>query len=204
MVMRFVSRRHPVTDMTKAENLMSRAWTTRRESFKASARSRSRLIQHSHNDLTIAMKLARKANDEKNLAQAMHLLANVEIDMGQYEKAESLWLASVELCRKIGDKAFLAHKVRHLGDIYKLKKRFCEASTCYNEALTLYRSLDDPPKLDFANALQRMALHKEATGLNEESIRLWREARHYYELTGILDGVRECSSHLKKLKEYSH
>ena len=164
-----------------ATALMDSAWATRRQSFSASGSEREALTNEAHQKLTDAVAICRKAGELPALAQAIHLLANVEHEMGRDDVAETLWDEAVSVCRAVGEPFQLAHKVRHLGDLNKHLGRLEQAETCYKEAVNLYRSHDDPPKLDFANAAGHYALLKESMKAPQEALRLWREARDLYD-----------------------
>jgi tetratricopeptide (TPR) repeat protein len=123
----------------------------------------------------------------------------VEGDTGHDEVAMELWVESVAICRDVGDNLLLAHKVQHLGDLHRRLGRLDEAAAFYEEALTLYRNHEDPPALDFANAVRPMAILKEDTQATEEAIQLWREAHDLYEAANVQEGVEESARCIRRL-----
>ena len=106
---------------------------------------------------------------------------------------------AVSICRGVGDNMQLAHKVRHLGDLHRHQGRLDDAKDCYDEALALYRNHEDPPDLDFANAVSRMAALKEDTQSTQEAIRLWHEAHDLFKAANVPSGVTMCSKHISEL-----
>jgi len=189
-----------MAEIADAVEMMKSAWTTRRRSFSASGREQEVLINEAHQKLDDAVAICRNAEALPQLAQAIHMLANVEHDMSHDQVAQELWEEAVSICRAVGDNAQLAHKVRHLGDLHRHLGRLDQAETCYEEALALYRRHEDPPTLDFANAVARMASLKEGTLSTEEAVRLWQQACELYEAAGMPAGVEDCSKHIARLK----
>jgi len=161
-----------MTETDDVVDLMKRAWSTRRKSFPTSGSEKNALIKKARTDLEDAVALCRKNGTPSQLAQAIHLLANVEHDLGHNSTAEALWEEAVTVCRTVGEPLHLAHKIRHLGDLRKYLGRFEQAEACYEEALNLYRTHEDPPKLDFANAICAYAHLMEVTNSPQESLML--------------------------------
>ena len=91
------------------------------------------------------------------------------------------------------------HAVRHLADGYRSTGRLAEAEACYDEALALYAAADEPPALDYANALRPMAILKESLGETDEARDLWQQAKSLYATVPIAAGVAECEEHLARL-----
>lgn len=182
-----------------AREMMKTAWATRRQSFASSGNEQEVLINEARRDLVNAVEIFRKNGPQHDLAQAIHMLANVESDIGHTDIAQNLWEEAVSICRDIGDTLQLAHKVRHLGDLHCRQRRLDQAETCYVEALQLYRDHEDPPKLDFANALTRYANLKEVRQLPQVALQLWTDARDLFEAIGLVAGVEECSRHISRL-----
>ena len=106
---------------------------------------------------------------------------------------------AVSAARGIGDPLLLAHAIRHLGDIHRRARRLTEAETCYEEALALYAAEDEPPALDYANALRPMAILKEALGETGEARQLWQQAKSLYAAVPVAAGVAECDENLARL-----
>ena len=184
--------------LDEAIAMMDDAWATRRRCLSAATSDQPALINEAHRKLTDAVTICRDAGARPQLAQAIHLLANVERDMGHDDAAQTLWEEAVTLCRAEGDPLQLAHKVRHLGDIHHHLGRVDQAESCYAEALDLYRGHDAASPLDFANAASRMAALKDRAGATDEATALWREARDLYEAAGVTAGVEQCERRLAR------
>ena len=106
---------------------------------------------------------------------------------------------AVAVARQSGDPLLVAHAIRHLGDTHRRARRLAEAEACYDEALALYAAEDEPPALDYANALRPMAILKEALGETGEARQLWQQAKSLYAAVPVAAGVAECDENLARL-----
>ncbi len=183
----------------EALELMRSAWATRRASFDAAPAERLALMTRAKQDLTTAVAMCRDRGSPVSHAQAVHLLANVELDLGHEDRARSLWEEAISILRRTDDVLQLAHKVRHLGDLHRHCGRLDDAEACYSEALTLYREHDGPGSLDFANAVRRMAILKDRQGDPVQSLALWRETRDLYAAVNMAPGIEEAESQIVRL-----
>jgi len=181
---------------------MRDAWATRRSALDAPEAERPSHMSRARRDLTEAVDLCRAADDPVELAVALHLLANVEQDLGDDDAALALWREAVDLLRGAGEPLELAHKVRHLGDLHRRRSRLAEADACYEEAVAIHRGHDAPGSLAYANALRPMAMVKERLGDRAQARALWREARDVYAAVEGVDlrpALEECDRHLARL-----
>ncbi|NKB32831.1 MAG: tetratricopeptide repeat protein [Pseudomonadales bacterium] len=194
-----------MTELT-TEELMDTAWRWRRESFDWPLAARYSRLQAAGQLLDKAINSAITNSDDRNTAHAVHLLANLEVDVGRLDSALQLWSLAVELCRELNDPAMLAHKIRHLGDLFKQRRQFDEAHQCYEEALTLYRGLSEIEnniKLDIANLLIRFAEIRENRTDNTTALEYFVEAESLYKELELADGVELCSKHIERLQKKS-
>ena len=145
------------------------------------------------------MALSRRTDDTRTLVTALRRLGHVEHDAGRHDDAVGRYEEAVAVARKATDPMLLGHAVRHLADAHRSSGRLTEAEACYDEALALYAAADQPPPLDYANALRPMAILKEALGETEEARHLWQQARSLYATVPIAAGVAECEEHLARL-----
>ena len=191
-----------------AKDLMQKAWATRRSSFDLPTREKHALMSTARDDLVKAVAICRTQTNDLELAEALHLQANLEHDLGRNDAALALWRESVDILRIADRPLELAHKLRHVGDLHRVCRRFAESDGFYQEAAVLYRKFDRPGSLHFANAIRPMALLKEQMGLTNASLDLWREARGLY-LSINIDGldthsaVAECDRHIARLERQS-
>ena len=172
--------------MNRIDDLIDEAWQARRESRHADA----------ERSLLEAIETSRQCGSRIQLIHALKGLAHVVRDVGQDERALTLYQEAVTLAREEGDILLLAHTVRHLGDLHRGGDRLHDANRCYSEAVTLYRAAASPPALDFANALRPAALMREHYGDEVGARQLWLEAQTLYQAAGLQLGVDECSTHL--------
>jgi tetratricopeptide (TPR) repeat protein len=183
----------------EALELMRSAWAKRRASFDVTPAEKRALLTQAQHALRTAVAMCRDQGSPVSHAEAVHLLANVEIDLGDEERARSLWEEAVRILRTTDDALQLAHKVRHLGDLHRHCGRFGDAEACYGEALTLYRANDGEGSLDYANAVRRVAKLKELQGDRAQALALWRETRACYAGVGMAPGVEEADSSIERL-----
>lgn len=183
----------------EALDLIDRAWRTRYRNIQnppASEIDLQRVISSVHADLSEAVEICRRVDAKRELSIALGKLGHVE----QNEEAKvACYVEAVAAARECGDAMRLAHVVRHLGDVHSNAGRGAEAKSCYDEALTLYRSADSPPTLDFANAVRPMAILLADVGDREEALDLWREAGELYATVGIAEGVEEAERWIERL-----
>ena len=183
----------------EARALMQAAWATRRRALEAPAGEQLHLLARAKQDLEQARAMCSGGTSPVPHAQAIHLLANVERDLGDLDAARSLWEEAVQLLRGTDDALQLAHKVRHLGDLHRQVGRLADAEACFAEALELYREHDGPGSLDFANAVSRMAELTEHRGDTRRAIDLWRETRDLYAAVDLGEGVEQAERHIELL-----
>ena len=182
-----------------AHELMRSAWAIRRASLEAAPAEQKAGLTQAKQHLSTAATLGRDHGLQVDYAQAVHLLANVELDLGHKDEAKSLWEEAIEILRRVDNPLQLAHKVRHLGDLHRHCGRLALAESCYAEALALYREHDAPGSLDFANAVSRMADLKERQGRRKEALHLWRETRELYDAVDLAPGVKMAERHIDRL-----
>lgn len=127
-------------------------------------------------------------NDQRQQAATYAAAAQQSRDAGDFYDALLQQRRAVTLLRDMGDRAALAHAVRHLADILVAAGNAGEASESITEMLTLYRATPDAQPLDIANALRSAAVHAEAIGDNETARAFWLQARDRY---AALDDVFE-------------
>ena len=192
----------PLTPLEEARALIDTAWTLRRTTMTsppATEAGMQEVAARIRGHLTDAAALCRAAGATRELAAALGKLGHVEQDTGRGDAALACYEESVAVARRAGHPAVLAHAVRHLGDAHRQAGRLAAAETCYAEALALYAAQDEPPPLDYANALRPMAILKEALGQVDDARALWQRARALYGTVSIAAGVAECTDHLARL-----
>ncbi len=178
---------------------MRSAWAKRRSSFDATPTDCRSLLAAAKQELTEASELSRSTGGA-TYAQAIHLLANVEVDLDEPGRARRLWEEAIAILRTTDDVLELAHKLRHLGDLHHRAERLAAAAACYDESLLIYREHTGPGSLDFANAVSRAAELQERLGERAEAARLWRETRDLYASVNLPAGVEQAERRLQRLR----
>ena len=169
----------------------------RRETHaRISGEELEQIVAEVKSKLNTAITLFREREEHSSVVRTLGKLAHVERDMGEYFSACSISETAVSLARTLDNPALLAHSVRHLGEInWKLGNQ-SEALRCFSESISSYRQITNPPPLDLANALTRLASITELNDREEAAI-LWKEARDLYASLGLVKGVHECEIHLE-------
>ena len=150
-------------------------------------------------DLARACEICERAGAKKEHSVALGKMGHVALDLGDAERARTLFAESVGVAREAGDPLRLAHAVRHLGQVNHRLGRLEAAEECYEEALAMYDRAGTAHPLDHANALRPMALLREELGDAEAARLLWRRAAALYRAAGVEEGVQECEAHLSSL-----
>ena len=172
--------------METAAELIDRSTTARRENRPKDAWW----------DLANAVRISRESGNRVDLIRSLKAFGQIERDTHYVESARATYEEAVELCREENDPIALAHTIRHLGDIHQELDQFEAAEACYSEALRLYRGDVRTEKLDLANTVRSIALLRDATGMSNEAVGFWQEAKDLYETVKVPAGVNECSERL--------
>jgi tetratricopeptide (TPR) repeat protein len=123
----------------------------------------------------------------------------MERDLGHVEAALQNYEAAVTLIRSLDDPLWLAHTLRHVGDVLQDRGLYTAASPYYEEALALYRADDEAALLDVANAVRGFGFLNESLGRPAEAATLLEEARGLYASADVGAGVEECERRLAAL-----
>lgn len=151
-------------------------------------------------DLVEAVALCRRDEVRAELVMALKALGQVERDLARGDAARVLYEEAVGIARELDDPLILAHTVRHLGDVHQDAGRSELAEPCYREALDIYRRHPGTTPLDLANAIRPMAILKGNAGDIGAARQLWEEASALYTAVGVVEGVAESATNLKRLR----
>lgn len=144
-----------------------------------------------------ALELARGTGDTELLIRALMAKGQCFRDGGDFDEAEKLYVEAANLCRREEVAPVItAHVIRHLGDVSAELGRFGLAKTHYEEALELYREIEDLSPLTLANGIRPLARLYDALDEHAEAIDYWLEARELYEKAHAKAGVEECNRRL--------
>ncbi|MGA3045904.1 MAG: tetratricopeptide repeat protein [Terracidiphilus sp.] len=146
----------------KLETLIEKGYAARRESRLDEAKGR----------FAEAVELCRMSDDPVLLARALAGLGQIESDLNRPDAALKCYGESVEPYRVAGRPLALAHTVCHDADLFRKQAKLDLAAERYREALSIYRSHEETPPLDLANALRGFMLLKSSEGDAEEATRL--------------------------------
>ena len=77
------------------------------------------------------------------LTQSLSNIGNIQNFLGNYDKAETYALQSLDIAKKLNKQSSIAYAYRLLGRIYRKQKRFDEALKNYKLALSVYQKLGE-------------------------------------------------------------
>ncbi|MCH2457725.1 MAG: tetratricopeptide repeat protein [Henriciella sp.] len=150
-----------------------------------------------HELATDALELARGQADPELLVRALMAKGQIYRDEHEFQRAERLYVEATNLCRRedVGP-LVTAHVIRHLGDVTVELGRFGLAKTHYEDALDLYRSIEDIPPDTLANGIRALARIYDWLDDHGEAVDYWREARDLYASARNANRVEECERRL--------
>lgn len=124
-------------------------------------------------ELASARALFRGLGDEAGVAQTLHSEGSVAAQQGEYDRARTLYLESLETRRRRHDLAGVASLLSNLGIIAWFQGDFAEARRLYEESLALRRQLGN--RWAIGNSLNNLGLVVRDLGDAPEARRLLEE-----------------------------
>ena len=115
-----------------------------------------------------------RARGDELAAQVLLSLADVARGQGSHEQAESHLRESLEIKKKLADRAGEAVVLERLGQLKYEQGELEEASVLLKQSLALGESLN--MRVDIARGLHRLGLVEEARGSGEEAYQLYRRS----------------------------
>ncbi|MBP6575823.1 MAG: tetratricopeptide repeat protein [Chryseobacterium sp.] len=94
-----------------------------------------------------ALKLAQKSRFVKGETQALTIMADSYLNMGDFTNAEKNHKKSLAIYEKVNDKSGIALANNHLGILRCLQSNYPEAMIHFRKALSLYEELEDSSKI---------------------------------------------------------
>lgn len=183
----------------EARALIARAWRVRGQALQSPATDEATfgaIMARVEADLVLACGICEQAGATKELSVALGKLGHFALDLGDPNRARTLFKESVAAARQTDDPLRIAHALRHLGQVDRRLGRLESAGQRYEEALALYEQAGTAHPLDHANALRPAAVLRQELGDFEAARLLWRRAAKLYGVAGVVEGVRECEAQL--------
>jgi len=150
-----------------------------------------------HELATDALELARGQADAELLVRALMAKGQIYRDERAFEPAERLYVEAANICRREEvDPLVKAHVIRHLGDVTVELGRFGLAKTHYEDALELYRSIENISPDTLANGIRAVARIHDWLDDHGDALDYWLEARDLYASARNTYRVEECERRL--------
>ena len=135
------------------ENVLAEATRVRRENRHEDARR----------DILELIKTLRDSGPQLDLARALRELAETE-RRTDLASARQYYEEAIAIFRTLNAPLFLAHAIRHLGDVLYESGEAPLARSCHDQALVIYRQHPEASKLDLANAIRSLAVSQSSSG----------------------------------------
>jgi len=134
-----------------------------------------------------AYDLSRRSGDRPRGVRSLNALANVLLDIGDYDRAFEVSAESLKLARSLGDLRAQALALNNVGETHRFSGRYEAAMDAYKEALSLARRAGTPR--DAAVILENMASTARRQGQMEAAAGYYADALAAARQTGNAEGV---------------
>lgn len=145
-----------------------------------------------------AYESSRRANDRDRGIRALNALANILLDLGDYDRAFEASSQALRLARSVGDLRAQSTALNNVGDTHRFSGRYAAAMDSYKEALTLAQQAGTSQDVivileNMGSTARRQGQLEEAAGDYDDALALARRsgtAEHVANLLNALAGVR--------------
>ena len=130
-----------------------------------------------------ARQIFAKENDRAGLARALHNMAEIPLNQGDFTSAANLYTQALAIMQEIGDKRDMGSELMNLGLVHARQGDFSLAQQMYGEALASYREAGDKNGMAGAmgntgNLLQAEGKFSEALAAFQNTLTLSNELGH--------------------------
>ncbi len=119
-------------------------------------------------------KVAKKIEDDKELAQSFHHLGAVDIHKGDLESAKKSLKKSVEIREKMRDEIALAESLNNLGIAYEKIGNYDKAFEYFKRTLKIEKKIGNEPNI--MKTLNNMGIYSKIKGNIEEALEYYNES----------------------------
>jgi len=137
---------------------------------------------------------SRRANDRQRGVRALNALANVLLDVGDYDRAFSASSQALRLARSTGDLRAQSTALNNVGETHRFGGRYAAAMDAYKEALTLAQragTFQDVLVIleNMASTARRQGQLEEAAGRYDEALALARRSGTPEQVANLLNSL---------------
>lgn len=141
--------------------------------------------------------MAKRLNDPKLTAKALHQLGFIYYSKNQFDKAIEYFEGAKKVAREIGDHTMEAIALNRIGNTYQLKTNYLLALDYYLEALAINKQSGN--QAEVARTLVNLANVYSIIGQYQKSIELFLEAMDIHESIGEREGLAWTSLGIARL-----
>lgn len=129
-----------------------------------------------------AIELFRKCDDQKGLAKALNILANVKTAKGYKQEAKEIYAESLAIRRRIGDRSGIGGSLNNLGAIAIEASELDLAKELLEESRDIFDEIGD--RNYYGLALKNLGTVSEFQGRYAESLSLFKKSLEIYREVG--------------------
>ena len=135
-------------------------------------------------------------------AKSLNNLGNVAFRQGHYILAQKAYLESLAILNKQELSSMYSFTLCNLANVYIHQNKISEADICYQEALSIIEQIIGAESLEYADALNNIAIMHHINGNYQRAYKFYTNAQHIREkITGI-DGRKYLESEISLFNLY--
>src|SRR6266487_442072 len=128
-----------------------------------------------------------QVNAQDRQAATLHLLGNIAYARRNYSEARQLYQWSLDICKRVGNKAEQATIFHSLGNVAYSQRNYPEAREFYEQSLTLKERLGD--QTGQAQSLGQLGMIAQKQRSYEEARKFYEQSQDLFIKAGNKDGV---------------
>jgi tetratricopeptide (TPR) repeat protein len=147
-----------------------------------------------------AYEIAKRNNDLKNSATALHQIGMIYEDKGDYDEALKQYQKSLKIKEEIGNIKGVSASLHQIGVIYQYKGDYDEALKQYQKAGKIFEKIGDINGM--ANSFGQIGRIYEEKGNYDKALKQYQKAKETFEKTGDIKGVSYSLHQIGMIYQY--